>query len=374
MRAGRVTRVAEKKREFSIIAGEKPPRSQTLLGTARPRSSASHPLQRHAFFLRFRPAKQSFAALRSQAELGTEAFFSPATSLESLRYDRSSGRLRPVADKRCRMDSFPRASLIVSTYNWPQALELCLSSILHQTVLPTEVVIADDGSTKDTRDLVETLQSKLPVPVTHTWQPDRGFQRCRILNKAIAAATGDYLIQVDGDVILHPLFIRDHMHTARPGHFVCGNRAWLDEAFTLRVLQRKQLQFSLFEKGLHNKFNAVHLPALAPFIPDLFKKERGLANLRGCNMSFWKKDIMAINGYNEALGGWGREDTELVVRLYNAGLRCLHLTLKGIVYHLYHKECDRSRLAANDAIVQEAIDKKIVSCASGIRQVASFRG
>jgi len=271
------------------------------------------------------------------------------------------------------MSPFPTASLIISTYNWPQALELCLLSILQQTALPVEVVIADDGSTEETRTLVQQLQHELPIPVRHTWQPDEGFQRCRILNKAIAVARGDYLIQIDGDVILHPLLIQDHLETARSGHFVCGNRAWLDETLTRRVLQRKQRHFSVFEKGVRNKFNALHMPALAPFIPEIFKKERGLANLRGCNMSFWKKDILAINGYNEAISGWGREDTELVVRLYNAGLKRLHLTLKGIVYHLYHKERDKGRLTLNDALVQKAKDRRMTYCDRGIRQYLSQR-
>jgi hypothetical protein len=133
-------------------------------------------------------------------------------------------------------------------------------------------------------------------------------------------------------------------------------------------LQRKQLRFSVLESGVHNKFNAVHFPALAPFIPELFKKERGLANLRGCNMSFWRTDVLAINGYNETISGWGREDTELVVRLYNAGLKRLHLTLRGIVYHLYHRERDRSRLAVNDAVVHQAIARKATRCDKGIRQ------
>src|SRR4051812_45707010 len=104
------------------------------------------------------------------------------------------------------MNPSPSASLIIATYNWPQALELCLLSIMNQEVMPKEVVIADDGSKEETRNIVEQFREKLAIPVIHIWQPDKGFQLGKIRNKAMAAASGEYLIQVDGDLILHSAF------------------------------------------------------------------------------------------------------------------------------------------------------------------------
>jgi glycosyltransferase involved in cell wall biosynthesis len=265
------------------------------------------------------------------------------------------------------MNPTPSASLIIATYNWPQALELCLQSVMHQQVMPGEVIIADDGSKEETGKLIEQYKQQLPVPVKHIWQPDEGFQLGKIRNKSMAAASGDYLIQVDGDLILHPQFVKDHIQAARPGSFIGGSRVLLEETFSKQVLQNKQLRFTYFQEGLKNRLNGLHAPAVARFI-ETFKKEKGLYNLRGCNMSFWKKDIVAVNGYDEAISGWGREDTELVIRLYNAGLTRVYFKLQGIVYHLYHKEYDRSSLLQNDEVVKQTIDRKLTRCEQGIHQ------
>ncbi len=265
------------------------------------------------------------------------------------------------------MASYPSASLIIATYNWPQALELCLLSTLRQVLLPMEIIIADDGSTDATRQVITRFQNKIPIPIKHIWQPDEGFRLGKIRNMAMAAAEGEYLIQVDGDLILHHSFIKDHMRAARPDYFIGGSRVLLDETFSKELLQMNKTTVSLFDKGVKNHFNGLHVPALATFI-ELFKKEKGLYNLRGCNMSFWKKDIIAVNGYNEDIHGWGREDTELVVRLYNSGIKRAYFKLQGIAYHLYHKEYDRGQLLRNDDIVQQAIAAKRVYCEHGINQ------
>ena len=120
-----------------------------------------------------------------------------------------------------------KTSIIVSTYNWPQALQICLGSILKQTVLPDEIVIADDGSTGETRRLIEEMQDKSNVPIAHVWHEDTGFRRTTIMNKAIARASGDYILQVDGDVILSPHFVSDHLELAEKNYFVCGSRVKL---------------------------------------------------------------------------------------------------------------------------------------------------
>ncbi|MBO9199936.1 MULTISPECIES: glycosyltransferase family 2 protein [Niastella] len=265
------------------------------------------------------------------------------------------------------MSKKPTSTLLIATYNWPQALEQTLLSVKRQEVLPNEVIIADDGSKEETGKLIADFQASFPVPLRHIWQRDEGFKLGQIRNKAIAAATSDYIIQIDGDLILHPAFIKDHVQAARPGHFIGGSRVLLSEELSKQVFQHKPQHISLFEKGVRNKFNALHAPALARFI-ELFKKEKGLYNLRGCNMSFWRSDLLAVNGYNEQITGWGREDTELVIRLYNKGIQRVYFKLQGIVYHLYHKEYDRTSVLKNDEVVQQAIENKSTWCEKGVAQ------
>ncbi|WP_205508327.1 glycosyltransferase family 2 protein [Longitalea arenae] len=265
------------------------------------------------------------------------------------------------------MKPTPSSTLLISTYNWPEALEQTLLSVKRQVLLPDEVIIADDGSKQPTRELISRFQADFPVPLHHVWHPDEGFKLGQIRNKAIASATRDYLIQIDGDLILHPSFVKDHLTAARPGHFIGGSRVLLSEELSKRILKSKNQQISLFDKGVRNKLNALHAPAIAHFI-ELFKKEKGLYNLRGCNMSFWRDDLILVNGYNEAITGWGREDTELVIRLYNRGIKRVYFKLQGIVYHLYHKEYDRTSVLKNDAVVQEAIETNSIWCNTGIAQ------
>jgi len=265
------------------------------------------------------------------------------------------------------MRPFPSSSLIVATYNWPQALELCLLSIQQQKVLPGEVIIADDGSGEETARLIKSFRSSMPCPLRHVWQRDEGFRLGMIRNRAMASARGNYLIQIDGDLVLHPAFTEDHLSAAKPGHFIAGSRVMIGKDLSEKVLKNKQLNFSLFAGGLGNKANGLHLPGLARLL-HMIKQEKGLYNLRGCNMSFWKKDILTVNGYNEDIVGWGREDTELVIRLYNKGIHRSWFKLQGIVYHIYHKEFDRSTLLRNDAIVKQALENKSSWCDKGINQ------
>lgn len=115
-----------------------------------------------------------------------------------------------------------KVTLLIITYNWPEALRMVLESAMHQSKMPDEIVIGDDGSTAETKQLIDSYAKSSPVPVVHVWQEDKGFRRTVILNKAIAKATGDYIIQVDGDVILDSHFVADHLEVAQEGCFVCG--------------------------------------------------------------------------------------------------------------------------------------------------------
>ena len=154
-------------------------------------------------------------------------------------------------------------SLIISTYNWPRALYLCLDSVMQQTVMPSEILIADDGSGMSTRDVVKHFENISPVPVRHIWHEDNGFRLAAIRNKAIAASKGKYIIQIDGDLILQRNFIQDHMLFAREGCFVTGSRGIITELLTRKVLSGEITSLSPLMKGIRSSNNVVRIPIMS---------------------------------------------------------------------------------------------------------------
>jgi len=238
------------------------------------------------------------------------------------------------------MEQNIRTSILVSTYNWPEALNLSINSMLKQTVPPCEIVIADDGSNDETRLLIDKLQKHSTIPIKHIWQEDRGFRKTTILNKAIAQTTGDYILQVDGDVILSPYFISDHLEVAQRGYFVCGSRVKLSPATTQKIIASGTVHLNVWNMPLNFVFNCFRSRILRKFLAERYARK--IDHLRGCNMAFWRDDIIRINGYNEDLTQWGHEDGELAFRLHFAGIKKKALKMGGNVYHLYHTEASRN--------------------------------
>lgn len=254
-------------------------------------------------------------------------------------------------------------SLLIATYNWSQALNLVLKSALLQTVLPSEILIADDGSNEETKVLIEEFQKKTHLPIRHFWQEDKGFRKSKILNKTIAQASSDYIIQVDGDCILHSKFIEDHINGARKGVYLYGSRVNILPEFVDQVLEDEIIKFTIFSKEIKNKTRTIHFP----FLSSLYKTHHGISKkFRGCNVSFWRDDLIAINGYNEDFEGWGREDSDLVIRLGNNGVKAKRLRYAGIVFHIYHKVNSKNNLDLNDRIQKETIANKTIKISNGI--------
>ena len=260
-----------------------------------------------------------------------------------------------------------KTSLNISTYNWPEALALCLLSIKAQKVLPDEVIIADDGSAESTKLLIERFQKDFPVPIKHVWQPDEGFQLTKIRNKGIAASSYEYIIQIDGDLILHPMFVADHIAFSKHGTFVGGSRVLLNKEYSENLLNRKNISINLFNKGVSNKLNGLRINTLTTYLADRYKIN-DVYYLRGCNMAFWKQDLVKVNGYNEALTGWGREDNEIAIRLVNSGIQKRTLKFGGIAYHIYHPGEEKIKFDKNDALLKEAIETKTTYCSKGLNQ------
>ena len=256
-------------------------------------------------------------------------------------------------------------ALCITTYNSPNYLDLSLKSVLTQSVLPQEVIVADDGSGEATRLLIEDYKKILPIPLHHCWQPDEGFRVAKIRNKAILASQCDYLIFIDGDIVLHPHFIRDHINTCNPKHFIQGSRVLVSEKISKQRLLTKNIHFHFFSKGIINRVNTLSIPCLSKQIIKYYGA-KDHAGVRSCNLSFWKQDALAINGFNEDFEGWGREDSEFVVRLLNSGVNRQNLKLGGVGYHIWHPENSQQLLQKNQTLLDDALIMRKKWCANGL--------
>ncbi|HTE31413.1 MAG TPA: glycosyltransferase [Chryseolinea sp.] len=258
-----------------------------------------------------------------------------------------------------------KVSLIITTYNRKDALEAVLNSALHLDPQPDEIIVADDGSTADTREVVEKFVPRFTIPLRHCWHEDEGFRLAAIRNKAIAMASHPYIVLVDGDMIMPAQFIGDHKAAAWQGRLVQASRVLLDERSTGAAIQQGKVKFNFFDAGIGNRKNTISSRLLSSIFSHY---STNIYRVRGANLAFWKSDVVLVNGFNEDFAGWGREDSEFVVRMGNRGIRKFHLKFAGFAYHLYHKENTRDLLQRNQAIVDEAIRQKSSYCDNGIKK------
>jgi len=258
-----------------------------------------------------------------------------------------------------------RITVAIITYNWPTALERVLESLTRQTRLPDEVIVTDDGSTEDTRRVIERVASTFPVRLVHLWQPDDGARMSRARNRAIAAATGDYVILMDGDMVAEPHFIEDHEAFAMRGCYVQGSRVLSDESLTRRMLADGSVRATFFTPGIERRRHTLRLPMLARWYAKPGQKTRGI---KSCNMGFWRDDLLTLNGFNEGMTGWGREDTELVTRAFHAGIQRRDLRFSALATHLYHRTRKNIVDNPNDRILDETRRLGLVRCEVGVDQ------
>ncbi|MGI0407324.1 glycosyltransferase family 2 protein [Helicobacter himalayensis] len=273
-------------------------------------------------------------------------------------------------------------SLIITTYNQKERLSLVLDSVLGLQTLPNEVLIADDGSKEDTKELIESYKRIFPCELRHIWQEDKGFRLSKIRNHALCEARGEYIIIIDGDMVLESHFIDDHLHFARKGVFVQGSRVILDSVITQEIMQTSKqdsknfagLGVDSYKKAFSARsFKSRRIAFLARFLfafssknARYFKRKDFIKGIRGCNMGFFKSDCVAINGFNEDFVGWGREDSEFVARFLFNGGELRQLKFSAIAYHLYHKENTREMLEANHNIYLDTITKARRFCKNGL--------
>jgi len=231
---------------------------------------------------------------------------------------------------------------IIVTYNRPDALEVILNSIMQQTELPHEVIIADDGSGEATSAVISKYSKSFPCKLKHVWQEDKGFRVAKIRNSAIKESTGDYLFFSDGDLFFHPKLFLNLKRNIKPGVTLIGSRVFLKKKTTNEILQTQKTEIFPFcsQKIKKNRLNAVRIPAATLLFPAQSFSEK----LRGGLLCVSKKEVIAVNGWNEDFIGWGKEDTEIVARLWNSGVSLKKLKFSGITYHLWHPILSRQQI------------------------------
>lgn len=237
-----------------------------------------------------------------------------------------------------------KTELIVSTYNNPRSLRLCLASVAAQRVATDTVCIADDGSGPETAQAIAEFAAAHPqLRIRHVWHEDRGFEKCAILNKAMASSEADYLVFIDGDVMIHPEFIARHLELARRGRFCTGSLIRLDMATTQAVTPEMVRDGTVFDRRWLREHGAIDrfgtwlktMPLPKPVLEVLDVITPVQKALCGANASLFRDDALAVNGYDEEFK-YGGEDKDFGVRLANRGIRGRHLRYTAPLVHLEH--------------------------------------
>jgi glycosyltransferase involved in cell wall biosynthesis len=266
-----------------------------------------------------------------------------------------------------------KTAVIVTTYNRADALAAVLAGYFDQTDRDFELLVADDGSTDETRALVERHAARAPFALHHVWQEDAGFRPGAARNRAVARTQADYLIFVDGDCVPARNFVSRHKVLAQTTCFLSGNRVLLSESFTQRVLAERLLLHRWRAARWLRAWLARDVNRLLPLLvlPDASLRNRSPQKWEGvktCNLSLWRADFMRVNGFDESYCGWGLEDSDLAIRLIHAGIRHKSARFATPVFHLWHRENDRSRLAENQKLLDDIIASNRVEARLGVKQ------
>lgn len=259
--------------------------------------------------------------------------------------------------------STPRLSLIISTYNRPDALAKVFAGVARQSRLPGEVIVSDDGSAAATRELVAAWGRAQSFPVRHVWHPDNGFHKTIILNKSVAEALGEYLVFLDGDCVPHQDFVADHTALAERGCWVQGRRCFVEEPHVAAFeLGRTPVWRWILRGRITGAAKALRLPF------PVVRRDTAQRGIIGCNLAAWHDDVIAVNGFDEEYSGWGGEDSDLGTRLYHLGRPRKFVYAHAIVFHLNHPMTPRSQAAQGFARLDETIRSGKIRCARGLDQ------
>jgi glycosyltransferase involved in cell wall biosynthesis len=273
-----------------------------------------------------------------------------------------------------------RTELILTTYNSVGPLLLCLASVARQEVKPGSICVADDGSGPETAAALAAFGAAHPeTPIRHVWHEDRGFRKTEILNKAIASSEAEFLVFIDGDVMIHPCFVARHLELARPRRFCTGSLIRLDAAATASVTEAMVTSGLVFDRGWLRANRAIDrigtwlktMPLPKPVMNFLEVTSPVQKALCGANASAFRADILAVNGYDEAMT-YGGEDKELGIRLLNSGVEGRHLRFTAPLVHLDHPRGyrDEAEIAAHRRMIAESRSRRTTWTPRGIEKAA----
>jgi glycosyltransferase involved in cell wall biosynthesis len=265
-------------------------------------------------------------------------------------------------------------SVVVTTYERADALDAVLRSLAAQRDRRFEIVVADDGSGPATAELIHRWRTNIGVPLAHVWQEHRGFRAAEMRNRALLAARGDYCVFLDGDCIVRPDFVAQHRRLAERGWFVAGNRVLLSEQQTNAVLREGLMPerwrvTDWMARRRHGGVNRLAALLNLPLGPLRKREAHKWQGARSCNLAVWRSDLDAVDGFDANFNGWGREDSDLLVRLLRAGVRRKDGRFATGVIHLWHPAADRAQLTANDAKLEAVLRSARVRAEQGLSKV-----
>lgn len=264
-----------------------------------------------------------------------------------------------------------KTAVIVTTYNRPDALAAVLAGFEAQRDPDFELVVADDGSTVDTAQVVRAFQRRFPGTLRHVWQEDRGFRAAAIRNRAAAMTTADYLIFTDGDCVPSRQFVGAHKRLAQRGYFLGANRVLLSPQATHRVVDRGVAVHDWSWREWLAAWGRREVNRLLPLLtlPDAGFRTWTPGRWKGiktCNLSLWRDDLLRVNGLDESYEGWGLEDTDLVIRLLRTGVKHKSARYAAPVFHLWHREQPRSGLEENQRRLNRVVGSQDTRAAKGL--------
>jgi glycosyltransferase involved in cell wall biosynthesis len=269
-------------------------------------------------------------------------------------------------------------SVVLSTYNQPRWLEKALWGYAWQRFTGFEVVVADDGSGPETAAVVARLQGRNGLRLVHVWHDDRGFRKTEILNRAVLATRGDYLIFSDGDCIPHPEFVATHVRLAGERRFLSGGYLKLPMSVSERITEDDVSSGRAFDRswlkqrGWRGGRRALRLPRSRTLATLLDTLTPTGATWNGHNASTWRDAIVAVNGFDLDMG-YGGEDRALGERLVNLGYRGRQVRFRAPCLHLDHPRpyADPEIIQANRRIRAQIRRTRDVRTRRGLAELAS---
>lgn len=270
-------------------------------------------------------------------------------------------------------------SVIVSTYEWPEALDAVLRALSTQSDLDFEVVVADDGSGPSTQETVRKWTDAFGERLVHAWQPDKGFRLARVRNLGSATASGGALVFIDGDCLPRRHFVAAIRRASLPGWFLASSRLQLSESLSRSVL---------YDGTPVERWTAAHFLVRAPRavtgwrhltprdrrrpwrpnLPDFAPH----GNAYGFCIAVARSDLEAVNGFDMRFVGWGEQDVDLAVRLQRLGLRCGYAGPRSSLLHLWHPS-QMTRERDTWWLLQETMETDRIQAFEGIRQLDAER-